>query len=156
MRVIRTVSIIQAIGAAAFALVTTAAVPMCNDASGQAASTNSAQSPTAAAPSTSTVAATSGPGLPADFPLPPGLSPCKPLDASGEIICEWHNVDGNAIYKFYLGALPKAGYTLLPGSLKELPPNYHGFLSLGFKKGSAEGAVTIVSGKLSIQYLPHQ
>ena len=121
MRVIRTVSIIQAIGAAALALVTTAAVPMCNNGSGQAASTNSVASPTAAAPSTSTVAATSGPGLPADFPLPPGLSPCKPLDASGEIICEWHNVDGSAIYKFYLGALPKAGYTLLPGAPKAPP-----------------------------------
>jgi hypothetical protein len=27
---------------------------------------------------------------------------------------------------------------------------------LGFKKGTAQGAVTIASGDLSIQYLPHK
>jgi hypothetical protein len=85
------------------------------------------------------------------------LKPCKPLVASGEIICDWHGVaDGAAIYKFFLKALPKAGYTLLPGTLKEVPPNYHGYLGLGFKKGTAQGAVTIASGDLSIQYLPHK
>lgn len=99
---------------------------------------------------------TAGPGLPADFPLAPGLSACKPLVASTEVICTWHGVDAHAIYQFYLTALPKAGYTILPGALKDSPPDYHGPLALGFKKGSAQGAVTIAGGDLTIQYLPHQ
>jgi hypothetical protein len=156
MRIIPSVSIIQAIGAAALALMTTAAVPMCNSDSGPSASMKISANATSAAPSTSTVASTAGPGLPADFPLPPGLSPCKPLDAGGEIICEWHNVDGHAMYNFYLGALPKAGYTLHPGAPKVMPPEYNGPLSLGFKKGRAQGAVTVAAGTLTIQYLPHQ
>jgi hypothetical protein len=156
MRMFPPVSIIQAIGAAGLALLTTAAVPMCNSESGASASTNSAANATSSAPSTSTVAATAGPGLPADFPLPSGLSPCKPLNASGEIICEWHNVDGRAIYKFYLEALPKAGYTLLPGAQKLPPPDYKGPWGLGFRKGGAQGGLTIAGGTLTIQYLPHQ
>ncbi|HWT44333.1 MAG TPA: hypothetical protein VN085_00150 [Vicinamibacterales bacterium] len=148
-------SILHIIGALSVAMATTPAIPTC--------SANPRQ-PAAPHNTISTAAlATAGPGLPADFPIPPGLTPCKPLDASGEIICDWHGVaDGVAIYKWYLEALPKAAYTLLPNreslaaTLKALPPDYHGFLSLGFKKGSAQGAVTIVSGKLSIQYLPHQ
>ena len=140
-------SILHIIGGLSVAMATTATIPNC--------STNDSP-PAASQNAISTAApATSGPGLPADFPLPPGLSPCKPLVASGEIICEWRGVDENATYKFYLEALPKAGYTLLPGTLKVLPPDYHGYLALGFKKGSAQGAVTLVSGKLSIQYLPH-
>ncbi len=141
-------SILHIIGALSVAMATTAAIPKCgtND-SPPAASQNAINT---------TALATSGPGLPADFPLPPGLSPCKPLVASGEVICDWHGVpDGLAIYKFYLKALPKAGYTVL--AAKEVPPpDYKGPLALGFKKGSAQGAVTIASGDLSIQYLPHQ
>ncbi len=151
-----TISIIQFTGAVGLILVTTAALPKSSKDNSAAAPTYSAPNAASVAPSTSTVAVSSGPGLPADFPLPPGLSPCKPLDASGEIICEWHNVDGHAIYKFYLEALPKAGYTILPGAPKMPPPDYHGPLGLGFKKGTAQGAVTIAGGDLTIQYLPHQ
>jgi hypothetical protein len=154
MRNIPIVSIIQAVGAAGLALMTTAAVPMCNSDSGL--SRNGAASVVSAASSTPTVAATARPGLPADFPFPPGLSPCKPVDAGGEIICEWHNVDGHAVYNFYLEALPKAGYALLPGAPKKMPTENHGPLSLGFKKGTAQGAVTVAAGNLTIQYLPHQ
>jgi hypothetical protein len=147
-----TISIIQAIGAISLVMVTTAAVPMCNSDSGDSASTQSAANATAA---TIPVQRT-GPGLPADFPLAPGLSACKPLVASGEIICEWHGVDGHAVYTFYHEALPKAGYTLLPGALEGdvSTPSYRG--AMGFKKGSAQGAVSIVGGDLTIQYLPHE
>jgi len=147
-----TISIIQAIGAVSLVMVTTAAVPMCSNDSSASASTQSAANATVA-----TISATSaGPGLPADFPLAPGLSPCNPVVASGEIICEWHGVDGHAIYTFYHEALPKAGYTLLPGALEGdvSKPSYRG--AMGFKKGSAQGAVSIVGGDLTIQYLPHE
>ena len=39
-------------------------------------------------------------GLPSDFPLHPGLSPCKPVVMSKEVMCEWHNVDRHAMYVF--------------------------------------------------------
>ena len=141
------ISTLQIIGALTIAMATTAALPTCSK----------DDSATAESPSATSTAAlvTTGPGLPADFPLPPGLSPCKPLVASGEIICEWHGQDGRAIYKFYLAALPKAGYTLIRAK-EEPPPDYNGVLGLGFKKGKAQGAVTIARGDLTIQYLPGQ
>ena len=92
-------------------------------------------------------------GLPSDFPLPPGLSPCKPVIISKEVICEWHNVDQHATYAFYLAALPKAGYTLLPGAQETNTPTFY-LAAMGFKKGSAQGAVTINGGKdLTVQVL---
>jgi hypothetical protein len=92
-------------------------------------------------------------GLPSDFPLPPGLSPCKPVIVSKEVICEWHNVDQHAMYVFYLAALPKAGYTLLPGAQEAKTPTFY-MAAIGFKKGSAQGAVTINGGKdLIVQVL---
>ena len=105
------ISIFRLIGALGAVMVTTAAVPMCNSDSSASASTQSAANTTSAAPSAPTVATTAGPGLPADFPLAPGLSACKPTVVRGEMIfCEWHGVDGHAIYTFYQEALPKAGY----------------------------------------------
>jgi hypothetical protein len=156
MRNIPTVSIIQAIGAIGLALVTTAAVPECSKDNSASASTQSAASATSAATFAPTLAATSGPGLPSDFPLAPGLSACKPQVVSGEAICEWHGMDGHAVYTFYHEALPKAGYTLLPGALEGdvSKPSYRG--AMGFKKGSAQGAVSIVGGDVTIQYLPHE
>ena len=92
-------------------------------------------------------------GLPSDFPLPPGLSPCKPHIVSKEIICEWHNVDQHAMYAFYIAALPKAGYTLLPGAQEAKTPTFY-MAAMGFKKGSTTGAVTINGGKdLMVQVL---
>jgi hypothetical protein len=92
-------------------------------------------------------------GLPSDFPLPPGLSPCKPVIMSKEVICEWHNVDQHAMYAFYLAALPKAGYTLLPGAQEAKTPTFY-LAAMGFTKGSAQGAVTINGGKdLIVQVL---
>ena len=146
------ISMIRLIGALGAVMVTTAA--MCNSGGSASASTNGATNATSTAPSAATVAATAGPGLPSDFPIAPGLGPCKPVDAGGEIVCEWHNVDGHAIYTFYHDALPKAGYTLLPGAQEVTTPHYMG--AMGFKKGSAKGAVTIASGDLTIQYLTHE
>lgn len=142
-------SSIQAIGAVCLALATTTAGPSCSKDTRDAASMSGAVS----ANSASLSAPTAGPGLPADFPIAPGLSPCKPVDASGEIICEWHNVNGHAIYTFYHDALPKAGYTILPGAQEVTASHYMG--AIGFKKGSAKGAVSIAGGDLTIQYLPH-
>jgi hypothetical protein len=146
------ISIIQAIGAVSLVMVTTAAVPMCSKDSSGSASTQSAANATVATIS----APSSGSGLPADFPMAPGLSACKAIVSGGEIICEWHGVDGHAMYTFYHEALPKAGYTLLPGALEGdiAKPSYRG--AMGFKKGSAQGAVSIVGGDLTIQYLPHE
>lgn len=150
------ISILQAIAAVSLVMVTTAAVPMCSKDSGASASTSSAANANSAATSAPTLAAIDGPGLPADFPLAPGLSACKAIVSGGEIICEWHGVDGHAIYTFYHEALPKAGYTLLPGALEGdvAKPSYRG--AMGFKKGSAQGAVSIVGGTVTIQYLPHE
>jgi hypothetical protein len=85
-------------------------------------------------------------GLPRDFPLPPGLSPCKPVIMSNEVMCEWHNVDQHAMYAFFLAALPRAGYTLLPGAQEANTPTLY-MAAMGFTKGSAQGAVTINGGK---------
>lgn len=147
------ISIFRLIGALGAVMVTTAAVPMCNSDSASA-STQSAANTTSATTSAPTLATTAGPGLPADFPLAPGLSACKPIVVGGETVCEWHRVDGHAIYTFYHDALPKAGYTLLPGAMEVTTPHYQS--AIGFKKGSAKGAVAIVGGDLTIQYLPHE
>lgn len=149
-----TISIIHAIGAVSLALATAAARPTCSKDSSASASTNSAANATATSTSASGPAATAGPGLPADFPLASGLSACKPIVVGGQIICQWHGVDGHTIYTFYHEALPKAGYTLLPGAQEVTTPHYMG--AIGFKKGSAQGAVSIAGGDLTIQYLPHE
>jgi hypothetical protein len=96
-------------------------------------------------------AATAGPGLPADFPLAPGLSACKPIVTGPEIICDWHHVDGPKVYKFYHDSLPKVGYTLLPGASEATKPNYLG--AMGFRKGKSQGAVTITGTDLTIQII---
>lgn len=100
------ISIFRLIGALGAVMVTTAAVPMCNSDSASA-STQSAANTTSATTSAPTLATTAGPGLPADFPLAPGLSACKPIVVGGETVCEWHGVDGHAIYTFYHDALPE-------------------------------------------------
>ena len=99
-------------------------------------------------------AGAAGGGLPADFPIPPSLGPCKPVVVSGETICEWHNVDQHALYMFFLVALPKAGYTLLPGALEVDTQTFH-MAAIGFSKGNAKGALTINGARdLVIQFLP--
>ena len=137
-----TPSIIHAISAIGLAVLTTATD---RPARGNPVS---AAAPRAAA---ATSAATSGPGLPADFPLAPGLGPCTPTVTGPEVICEWHDVDGHAVYTFYHEALPKAGYTLLPGAGETSTPGYFG--AMGFTKGSSKGAVTVAGGTLTIQIL---
>jgi hypothetical protein len=95
-----------------------------------------------------------GAGLPADFPIPPGLSPCKPLVMGGEVICEWHNVEQHSTYAFYLAALPKAGYTLLPGA-QEINDATQYLAAIGFTKGKTKGALMINSAKdLKVQVIP--
>jgi hypothetical protein len=98
-----------------------------------------------------------GAGLPADFPLPPGLSPCNPIVMDGknkegrQIDCEWHNVDQHAVYTFYLAALPKAGYTLLPGAQEVDQPSFH-MAAIYFEKGKYKGAMIINGAKdLTVQ-----
>jgi hypothetical protein len=136
-------SIFHAMGALGIALVTTAAVPTCGTHDG-----SSAESPGVMS---TTTPPTLGPGLPADFPLAPGLTACKPELTGPEILCEWHGVDGHAVYAFYHDALPKAGYALLPGAQEVSAPHYLG--AMGFTKGSAKGAVTIAGSDLTIQIL---
>jgi hypothetical protein len=58
------------------------------------------------------------------------------------------------MFTFYKDALPKAGYTLLPGAQEA--PGAHYMAGMGFKKGSAKGAVSIAGGDLTVQYLPHE
>lgn len=121
--------------------VTTAAVPTCG--------TDNA-SPAGAAPAAAAVP-TAGPGLPADFPLAPGLSACHPIVTGPEVICDWKGVDGHAVYMFYHDALPKAGYTLLPGAGEQTSPSEMG--AIGFKKGSVSGAITVRGTSVTIQVL---
>lgn len=137
------ISIIQAIGPVCLALVTTAGVSAHGRDTAASTSTPSATHATSAS--------TAPPGLPADFPLAPGLSACKPIVVASEIICDWHGVDGHAMYVFYHDALPKAGYTLLPGASEASQPHYLGVM--GFKKGALQGAVSITGGDLTIQIL---
>ena len=68
------------------------------------------------------IALTSGPGLPGDFPLAPGLQPCVPQVVGPEVICDWHHIDGHAVYTFYSTALAKAGYTIVPGAGEATSP----------------------------------
>ncbi len=98
--------------------------------------------------------ATTGPGLPADFPLAPHLAACQPIVQGPEVICDWHNAVGHALFTFYMEALPKAGYTLLPGAQEVALPRE--FAAIGFKKGGIQGAITITGTDVSIQVLyPH-
>ncbi len=99
----------------------------------------------------SATTATGGPGLPSDFPLAPGLSACHPTVQGPEVICEWSGVDGHAVYTFYHDALPKAGYTLLPGAGEQTTPSEMG--ALGFKKGSVSGALTVRRTTVTIQVI---
>jgi hypothetical protein len=52
----------------------------------------------------------------------------------GEITCEGHNVDQHATYTFFLAALPKSGYALLPGAQEVDQPTYR-LAAIGFTKG---------------------
>jgi hypothetical protein len=146
-----TISIIHAIGAASLIVVTSAAAPMCNgDSSG------SASAPSAAGSTTASSAASSGSGLPADIPVDPALSACRPVIAGPVVSCEWHDVDGHQAYTFYHEALPKAGYVVDPGSLEGNigTPSYRG--EILFKKGSVKGAVTISGGYVSLHVITGQ
>jgi hypothetical protein len=136
-------SIVHVIFALSLVIPATAAMPTGNTDDGAPAESQNA--PSTAGPETA------GPGLPADFPLAPGLSACQPIVISTEIICEWHGVDGHAIYAFYHEALPKAGYTLLPGASEAPQPSYRG--AMGFKKGPSQGAVSITGDDLTIQII---
>jgi hypothetical protein len=97
------------------------------------------------------VVATAGPGLPADFPVAPKLSACKPTVIAQEVICDWHNVDGHAVFTFYMQALPKAGYTILPGAAEI--PSQNEQAVIGFKKGDVKGAISITGADVTIQVL---
>jgi hypothetical protein len=138
---IMTISALRIVGALGAFIVLTAA--MCNKDAGAAAAPRSASAPAFAA------ATASGPGLPSDFPLAPGLSPCTPIVTGPEVICDWHNVDGHAIFTFYHEALPKAGYTLRDGAGEVFTPHYLGLIA--FTKGDVKGAITIPNTDLTIQ-----
>ena len=98
--------------------------------------------------------ATAGPGLPADFPLAPGLPACRPIVTGPEVICDFHQVDGHAVFTFYMQALPKAGYTILDGAGEQSTPKEFG--AIGFKKGDVQGAITITGPDVSIQVITGQ
>jgi hypothetical protein len=144
---IMTNSLLRIAGAVGAVIVMTAA--MCNKDGGDAAKPPADVSVASAVTS-------SGSGLPADFPLDPALSPCKPVIAGPEVICDWHGVDGHQVYAFYIEALPKAGYGLIPGSIEGNvgKPSYRG--AIRFKKGSVLGAVNISGGYVSIQLFTGQ
>jgi hypothetical protein len=95
--------------------------------------------------------AIAGPGLPADFPLAPNLGACTPIVIGPEVICDYHNADGHAVFTFYMQALPKAGYTILPGAQEITSPNEQG--AIGFKKNGVQGAVSVTGTDVSIQVL---
>jgi len=97
------------------------------------------------------VVATAGPGLPTDFPLAPKLAACTPRVIAQEVICDWHNVDGHAVFTFYMQALPKAGYTILKGA-GEIPSQSEQAV-IRFKKGGVQGAISIIGADLTIQVL---
>lgn len=131
-------SIIQIIGALGVVIVTTAAVSTCGNDSGASPASQRASA-----------AATGGPGLPADFPLAPGLSACHPIVITHEVICEWHGVDTPAVYDFYHDALPRAGYTLSGDKMDRSAPHQPG--QLPFKKGNVSGAVLVIDSDLKIE-----
>lgn len=141
-----TISASRIIGALGVITVTTAAVPTCSDNGASSA----AQSASAPAP-VSAAAATAGSGLPADFPMAPGLSACRPIVVNHEIICDWHGVDTPAIYDFYHDALPKAGYALVGGKMDRSAPHEPGQIS--FKKGNVTGAVLVIDSDLKIEVI---
>jgi hypothetical protein len=95
--------------------------------------------------------ATAGPGLPADFPVDPNLPACKPIVTGPEVICDYHQVDGHAVFTFYMQALPKAGYKILDGAGEQSTPKEFG--AIGFSKGGVQGAITITGTDASIQVL---
>ncbi|HMI57239.1 MAG TPA: hypothetical protein VK511_04280 [Gemmatimonadaceae bacterium] len=139
-----TTSILRITATLGAVLVTTAAV--CNKDSGASAAPENIVN--TAAPT-----ASSGPGLPADFPIDPALSACKPIISGPEVNCDWHDIDGHAAYTFFHDALPKAGYTL--DAAKEAPPpHYMGFLA--FRKGNVKGAISIPNTDLSIGVITGQ
>lgn len=150
MRNIPTGWIIHALGAVTLLVATTAAAPTCGKDGDASASTQNVASASAAPAAASSAAS----GLPADFPLAPGLSPCRPIVTGPETICDWHHVDGHAIYTFYHEALPKAGYTLREGAGEVSTPHYLGII--GFEKGKLKGAVTIPNTDLTIQVVTVQ
>lgn len=145
-----TLSVARVIGALCVVTVTTAAVPnSCNDKGGSSA----ARSATDPAP-ISAAAAPARPGLPADFPLAPGLSACHPIVIKHEVICDWQGVDTRAVYDFYHDALPKAGYALDGGARDRMDlsaPNHPGQLS--FKKGNVTGAVLVIDSDVKIEVI---
>lgn len=141
-----TISASRIIGALGVITVTTAAVPTCSDTGASSAAQNaSAPAPVSAA------VATAGSGLPADFPLAPGLSACRPIVVNHESICDWHGVDTPAVYDFYHDALPKAGYALVGGTMDRSAPHKPGQIS--FKKGNVTGAVLVVDSDLKIEVI---
>ena len=145
-----TISVARIIGALGVVTVTAGAAPtQCGDNSSSSASARaSVSTPVLEA------AATAGPGLPADFPLAPGLSACHPIVIKHEVICDWHGVDTRAVYAFYHDALPKAGYTLDGGANDRMDlsaPNKPGQLS--FKKGKVTGAVLVIDSDLKIEVI---
>ncbi|HEY2898378.1 MAG TPA: hypothetical protein VGJ12_14655, partial [Gemmatimonadaceae bacterium] len=108
----------------------------------------------ASASLSNSVAATGGPGLPADFPLAPGVGACHPIVIKHEVICDWHGVDTRAVYAFYHDALPKAGYTLDGGARDTMDlsaPHEPGQLS--FKKGKVTGAILVIDSDLKIEVI---
>lgn len=92
-----------------------------------------------------------GPGLPADFPLAPGLKACNPISADKEVLCVWHKVDTHAAYLSYATALPKAGYPILKGAGEVRSPREMG--GMGFSKGTLQGAVSVAGSDLTIQVI---
>ena len=143
-----TISVARIIGALGVVTVTAGAAPtQCGDNSSSSASARaSVSTPVLEA------AATAGPGLPADFPLAPGLSACHPIVIKHEVICDWHGVDTRAVYDFYHDALPKAGYTLETGGrMERSAPHMPG--QLPFKKGKVTGAVLVIDSDLKIEVI---
>jgi hypothetical protein len=148
MRDFPTVSIIQAIGAVGLALVVTAAGPARSRGGSASASAQSVVVRTFAASRAGTI----GPGFPADFPLAPGLSPCKAVVDHSYTICIWHGVDGHAVYTFYRQSLLKAGYTIVPGGGEDSKVMYLGVFY--FTKGTFKGVLRVIGTDLTIMTPP--
>jgi hypothetical protein len=145
-----TISVARIIGTLGMATIAAgAASTHCGD-----NSTSSASAGASAPTPLSEATATAGLGLPADFPLAPGLSACVPIVINHEVICDWHGVDTRAVYDFYHDALPKAGYTLVGGARDMMDfsaPHKPGQLS--FKKGKVTGAVLVIDNDLKIEVI---
>ncbi|HWW86885.1 MAG TPA: hypothetical protein VNZ26_24990 [Vicinamibacterales bacterium] len=52
---------------------------------------------------------------------------------------------GHAVFTFYIQALPKAGYTILPGAAEI--PSQSEQAAIGFKKGSADVTIQVLNPK---------